>query len=68
MTNCSDYLGFSSYDDFVFLPTPDLETCYNQPLQIREGRKGLPCERVWYPYNCVVRTCNILEVEDMVVD
>ena len=46
--------------DFVFLPTPDLETCYNQPLQTGEGRKGLPCERVWCPYNCVARSSTVL--------
>ena len=38
----------------------------NKPLQTIEGRKGLPCESVWYPYNFVVHACIDLVVEDMV--
>ena len=41
---------------------------YNQPLQTKVRRKGLPCECVWYPYNCVARSITVLEVEGMVVD
>ena len=55
--------------DYLHLPQlQTLRRCYNQPLQTGEGRKGLPCESVWYPYNCVARSSTVLEVEGMVVD